>query len=476
MKIAVIGTGMAGYGAYLAMKNAGSGFDTTFFNAGKSIPKLELEYSILPGTSFPEKKEFGARFSSIPVANSQKTIRTSNTTGGLSDFWSCSSFPFPNYDLGSRSLQELKAAYKTLSYTLRMAGTKDDPLTAIFHNPFAYKYTIPTPAHFEQLNFLSKENLKSDFKFTVGDNRILLSSNETTKCTACGNCFKGCSEGFLMRPSTEIVGANVVNIRVHKIERIKTHWNIYNEDNELCGSYDNIFLGLGVYETICLLVRSNLIESSDISLYDSNAIFFPVYFQKHKSESPKGSFGFANKVIAVQDLRSEDIKGHLLITPFNHFFSYSLFGKLLGKILSGLLFNRVALATYYSNARLSNEYYIDNFGRVSIKTDNTSNSKRLLAKMISDVNSRKLGFKFLNVTKTFDSSSHYSSNLLVTKSSIYETSKLANNLFIIDGNLFPGPPPASPGSLNILAGAYVVVTNFVERVNAGSPFENQSSI
>ena len=464
MKIAIIGTGLAGYGAYLALKNFPNNLDITFFNHGKSISNHESKYSKLPNPTFPAKKEFGVSFSKVTIKKSTKSIRISNTTGGLSDFWSCSAFPFSDQDLRSRSLEELEGVYLELSEILQMAGCNNDPLDLIFKNPFIYKEKIFTAPHLQCLHSLSQQIPDSNFKFTVGDNRILLSSNQLSKCTLCGDCFQGCPEEYLMRPSKEIRNVEVANKSIHQIKKIEGEWVLYDEEKKAVGVYDYIFLGLGVYETIKLLLRSNIIDPNHITLYDSNAIFFPVYFKSNKSKSYTNTFGYANKVISVQDSISLEINGHVLITPFNHFFTYSLFGKTLGEGLKTLLLQRVALATFYSNEVLANHYKLNDEGGLSIKINNSSKTKNILIKLISEVNSRHGDFKFINLTKQFDSSSHYTSDLLIKKSTLYATSEIENNLFIIDGNLFPGPPPAYPGSLNILAGAYAVLRDFIKKV------------
>lgn len=462
MKIGIIGTGLSGYGAFLAIKNHKNHFDYTFFNFGDEIKNQVIEYKNLTLPKFPQKKEFNFSFSKVCIKNSSKSIRISNTRGGLSDFWSCSAFPFSNQEFSVRSIEYLASSYKELNKIINIAGRCNDPLDEIYQNHFTYGREISPARHLEALELLNMTNDQANLKFSVGNNRILIASTKDRNCTYCGNCFRGCPEDFLLRPEKEIKDIKINHTYIERIEKSGGYWHVFNKYNVLIDKYEVLFLGMGVYETIKLLIRSNLVNPKVLTLYDSNAIFFPIFFKKNFYDiSYEKNFGYANKVIAIQEKESLHMSGHILITPFNHFFTYTLFGKLLGFILKGIFYKRFALATFYSESNLANSYSINYNGQCAIKADKSEECKSFLIKIINEVNLRHLPFKFLKLTKNFDSSSHYSSNLLDDKKPLLEASQFKENLFVIDGNLFPGPPPASPGSLNILTGAYTVMKEFI---------------
>jgi ferredoxin len=469
MNIGIIGTGLSGYGAYLAIKHHKNNFNCTFLNYGDVINNIEIKYKKFVIPSFPKKTEFNFSFSSVSIEKTTKSIRISNTIGGLSDFWSCSAFPFSNQEIKIRSLECIEPFYKDLGKYLRISGNQDDHLNLIFKNHFLYRNVIHTANHLNVFNLLN--NCSDKFKFTVGNNRVLLSSINSNDCIYCGDCFKGCPKDLLLRPSKEIVDVKIKRAYIERIAKIEGYWYVYDKENILIDKYDALFLGLGVYETIKLLIRSNLVEPQSLTLYDSNAIFFPIFLKNDfQNNFYDKNFGYANKVISIQDNPSKSMIGHILISPFNHFFTYTLFGTIVGYLFKGIFFKRIALATFYSESSLANSYSIDHFGKCSVIKDNSKECKNLLHKIIDQVNLLHIPFKFLKIFKNFDSSSHYSSNLLDKNLPFLEACQFKENLFVIDGNLYSGPPSGAPGSLSILTGAYAVMKNFIMNSHDTSKF------
>jgi hypothetical protein len=462
MKVIVIGAGIAGYGAYLAFNqnNAKDNLDFKFYANGLKINRNKYEYNLFPLFKFPKKSEFGFYFDSKSVENSSKSIRTSKTLGGLSDFWSCSSFPFSRKSINEKNLDSLLSAYKNISALIRSSGNANCTLNKYFPS-FEYSEFIRS-SNF--LNIIANDNLdipNQDIKFVIGNNRVLLSNINFQKCTYCGDCFKGCQVNTLMRPANEIPDSLISNFMVYKIVRFGNGWNLLDSNGEILDYADSLFLALGVVETIKLLIRSDLLEPDKVEIYDSNAVFFPILLRNTGLNQYENSFGFANKVMFIESKSIERFNNFILISPFNHFFTFSIFGKLIGNLLKKYLIKYFALATFYSSPSEANIFKFNNACEVFLYQDNTQktiSTFKIVAKLI---NRHAKRFKFIPIAIPFDSSSHYSSNLLVNKNSLLQSSIFDKNLMIIDGNLFPGRPESSPHSLSILTGSFQVVNDFL---------------
>ena len=110
---------------------------------------------------------------------------------------------------------------------------------------------------------------------------------------------------------------------------------------------------------------------------------------------------------------------------------------------------------FFSSPLEANSYKMKN-GNWILDVDNTSLSAKTLKELIKHFNKISKLF-FINYLLKVDSSMHYSSNLLDSKKDFFKRVEFSSNLFIIDGNQFPGPPSACGNSFSIMTGAYAIV-------------------
>ena len=99
---------MSGYGALEALKDNEMLQHTTFYNYGEKVRKKNNSYSKYPSFKLPTKKEFGYKLKSINIRRSLYKLFYSDTTGGLSDFWSGSISTFSDEELKERGIFFLK--------------------------------------------------------------------------------------------------------------------------------------------------------------------------------------------------------------------------------------------------------------------------------------------------------------------------------------------------------------------------------
>lgn len=455
MRTIVLGTGIAGYGAYLACKDLGKLEEVIFYNYGNKIVNQAINSSLLPSIKFPAKKEFGINYQAKKIENSSFKIRYSDSQGGLSDFWSGSVSTFSDVELEKRKLNFLKEYYRIIADRIDIMGPKDG------QSQFCKEYRITE--NFQSIAPLScfdSIQYKDDqFSLYSENNKVLISS----PCVMCGQCFKGCEYNVVFRPMKRYEGVRINTLKIDRIYKQGNRWHLVNSSDGVVDVCDALFLACGTFQTIKLLNNSNLLDRERVEIYDSNAIIFLVKLKALSIRYLK-NYGYANKLISVEGKAEKRFNSQISIIPFNNFFTESIFGSVLGKLFNGFLLNNFALGMFFSSAEDSNAYKIDFENKVTVLSDRSTLAKNTLHEIASNLNSSKNDFKILKMFKSADSSIHYSSNLLESDKDFYQRAEYLEGLHIIDGNIFPGRPSANGNSLSIMAGSYAVVNNYFTNI------------
>jgi len=451
MKTIVLGTGIAGYGAYLACKDLGMLDEVIFYNYGTKISNKEIKVSFLPSIKFPVKKEFGENYQGEKIENSSFKIRYSDSQGGLSDFWSGSVSAFSNEELEERKLTFLKEYYKIIADKIDIMGPSNG------QSQFCEEYRISE--NFESIAplkcFDAAQYKEDKFSLFCENNKVLISSS----CVMCGNCFNGCEYNVVFRPTKHYEGAKILTSKIDHIYRQDNRWNLLDAMGNIVDVCDTLFLACGTFQTIKLLNNSNLLDRKKLEIYDSNAIIFLVKLKALAMRYVK-NYGYANKIITIKGKAEKRFNSQVSIIPFNSFFTESIFGSILGKLFNGILLNNFALGMFFSSAEDSNVYKIDSKNKVSVLSNRSNFAKNTLHEIADNLNASKNDFKILKIFKSADSSIHYASNLLESDGDFFHRAEYLKGLHIIDGNLFPGRPAANGNSLSIMAGSYAVVKNY----------------
>jgi hypothetical protein len=215
----------------------------------------------------------------------------------------------------------------------------------------------------------------------------------------------------------------------------------------------------GVLETLNILNKSNLLKKTSYIIYDSNAMFSPVIHWKNKNNDNR-LFGYSNIILATES-KNPEYNTHTSIMPFSPFLTRNFFGSYLSDIgLDDFFSNKLSLACFFSSGINANEYKYAN-GNLSALADRSQQAK-LIYKEILDHWSFAEGLLFIKFIVKSKTSSHYTSNLLSDSSDIMRTSNYEDGLYVIDGNILPGPPDAAPNSFSILASAYTITNNLLQ--------------
>lgn len=469
MKIAIIGTGLSAYGILEAINTFNFSqseikkIEFVFISGGNIVNKEEIRRSCsFPSFSFPKKFEFNHKLKKNNIKNTKKFYYwSSQTAGGLSDFWSCSVFPFRKKFLNSK-YPELYSSYEKLS-KLNTISSYDDDLKNIYDN-FSCHRILKNMSYSSSLNQLNFTN--DIFTSIHGSNRVILNKTNSLDCNYCGNCLSGCINNTLFRPynyfkENKEPSIKIISTHVKKIFKTSlAKWKIFTDNDEYI--FDYVFLSSGVINTLNILERSNLVNNKKIKIYDSNTFFSPVYISNTGVDNID-SFGYSSNIIATES-KILDFNTHTNLMPFSSFLTEYFFGKnIISKKLKRYLLNHFSLACHFSSSSLANSYNY-NKGQLEIEKDNYLDSKKIYKKIIDNWNKNSKYCNFLPLILKGGTSSHYSSNLLSSDLTIYKRAFYDDRLVIVDGNLFPGSPEPAPNSFSIMAGSFYIFNKFLSSV------------
>ena len=118
---------------------------------------------------------------------------------------------------------------------------------------------------------------------------------------------------------------------------------------------------------------------------------------------------------------------------------------------------------FFSSKKEANTYQIDSNLKLSIKQNKGKEAKKTLQIISKKINNFLTHEKIINFFMRADSSIHYSSNLIKRKNNFYESVHFKKNLFIIDGNIFPGKPSPNGNSFSIMAGSYAITQQLLDK-------------
>jgi ferredoxin len=302
MKIAVVGSGPAGWAA--TKKLLDLGHEVTVFTGDikQSDDKPDssksglndLNNKLLNGSDFPYRN-----FSYGP-GKVQKGVNVSSSFAfsGLSLVWGATMLPYAKEDISTWpiNLNELDAAYSYLSKIIPIAGMRDN--LARKYTPYLNENPLfPTK---RILNFLEISNSHNPRGFTFGTSRLAVTT-KTSKiegCNYCGHCLTGCPGNFIWA-SPEISNEHVkyfknervISIQESELDICVSTVNAHGATNAF-GGFDKIFIGCGPIETFRILATSGIVELSAL-LIDSRTFFLPLLLGRSYPKPEKSSIALS---------------------------------------------------------------------------------------------------------------------------------------------------------------------------------------
>ena len=280
-------------------------------------------------------------------------------------------------------------------------------------------------------------------------------------CTNCTDCFDGCGEDAIFRPSKYIdnlIKKKKISYINGRITKISKDSNIKVFVGNKIYRYDKIFICLGAINTARLIINSFGTSDKPIEIYDIPAQIFPTFMFPVKKVK-NNYYGFSN-------LRLEFFKNK------DHFFS------LIGQIPKSF-FQKICKIKFISNFiyRLSQYFisYILVYGSykdyIAYTLDNSLNfqiKKKPLSLnyIIEELKKTLLEKKFFIInffSSKIQSSAHYSSNIFNAYNKENTFGMFMRNIYVCDSSVLNAPSSSSPHTFFLMANAYRIGEKALEK-------------
>lgn len=341
MKVAVIGGGPAAFGALARLverKKAGEPLEIEVFSYGDENQEADIaaayheRYSpsdinaILKagkalgfGGALPPRSFNGQALQSHVGENGLKTeIKTSDTFGGIGNYWSGSAFPThalsdPIGDL----LEDLQDHYRFIAEQIPISGPGEDPLRAYFDDSHINN---PPLSVSDGLAKLKCEPEAQGPGLAIGINRFALNTQPDHKngCIQCGDCMYGCPRDALFRAAKSIdqfaqTGAcRLTHEEVLKITSSDHGTELTTQSGT--HSFDKVFVCAGALGSVDLMAQSFGAPSKPLYVYDNLLWYFPAISVWPRATRLRDQvFAFAELAGGIYD-PTDKTYNHLLIS------------------------------------------------------------------------------------------------------------------------------------------------------------------
>ncbi len=478
MKIAIIGSGIAAFGAVskiidLGIKGEISIFDNhqiTEFNDSERENLYHLEDKNKTIKQIRKKN-----FSLIPPKSSygllpnkiSNLLYDSNLFGGLSTFWGGTLGVFSPHDLRNWPIEfsDLKPYYSFISKKIFITRPSENIFGDISNIDFQEK--IKTPFIVDRLHSIINSSSSQDgFIFKSGYPMLAASFTdlEHYNCEYPGKCTHNCKNHSTFKTykyfNKIIKENNNIKYFNNAVEKIDTkHPLVYfqNGEKEL---FDKIYLCSGAINTSKILINSFNIKDG-LKITDNGLIQFPI-FSSNEFNTIKGFDNFSLTNLVIKSCSENGLSNNQwqVMQVYEYLFEY-LFPTYLSSVKNKLyraLKDRVLILRGYTDHEESNIYNInkDKNSNFILECHKNSEKNKLnssassLRKILSNNNFRSI--PLLNVkSKT---SGHYGSSIPYKEGffGVPINGELLKNVFICDSSVFNSMPSTSP-TFTIMANA-----------------------
>lgn len=491
-KVAVIGTGAAGFGVLTALLEKKINYEINLFDVGEKLIKAPLlnNHSDESAQSFydkiykkirslypfkfpPPKTHFGKQ---IPrqIVNKCLSIFKSDSFGGLTNYWGATMLPFSDKELKNWpvSKEELYPYYEKIAEIAGLSARPDE-LDQYFNWNFATRPSIKPIYMLDRLDkVINRHYDHAHYQFVSGLNRCAVETRDNfpNACVYCGECLAGCFrdsiystrmtiEKYLKDPHIKYINGKVVKIiKKNNLSGIQT------EDGHIRHGYSKVFLCAGCPHTTEIVMRS-LNFKGNLSMADNAVYVFPIFYlgrQKSKSKD-KSYMSLCNLIVGCIPKNAHESMAQLQIYPnFDYLWRYNtpsfvwpIFRSLLNYSRS-----RIFLARLYDHSDYSQSYSLklinDELIMEQEKKARGARIKKILAAVRKTINHE--GFYIPPVLLIRQRvNSHYTSTIPYNgnKIKISSLGEVMKDVYICDSSVFPDSPAVNP-SFTIMANAYRV--------------------
>jgi len=487
MNVAVIGTGAAAAAVVHGLDRLASGARVTLFGMDRSKPTLRASdhprdwthrylvdlYGANEENAFPPLKTwFGSRMSRTAVSG-KKRIFTSDTFGGLSNFWSGSMLPFTADDLSGWPLTvgDLNPHYLEIAELVGISGRRDG-LNDYFSEEYANRPPIRIPPVLERLEeILNGSGQDGEHRFYAGLNRVALETREDhpRACVYCGECMTGCFKESVYSSSQSLNQFHepqaLKRFVPQKVVRVdpETRAVVVQGDGrtETHEGFDKVFLAAGCLGSSEIVMRSGNVQTGPV-MTDNAVCVFPILYTG-KIPPREAYLALCNLIIACVPTSGAS-GGHYAQAQINHTGDYlwksvapSWSWRVAGPAAKALVRHLFWVRLYLDGSQ-SNRYSLHlNDDRLECELERPADPAQGSA-LMKDLRKilRKSGFHIPPVSPWLQrTSSHYAGTFPYGE--VNRVGEIFPGVHLCDSAAFPTCPATSP-TFTIMANAHRTVS------------------
>ena len=481
MKIAIIGSGAAAFGAlgYLTDEKCPAAsidiispqFAARSDNKVESNSSIRKIYKACRRTVVPEKINVRAG-----VADSEEPYRQKHTNLLL---WGCSALPYPadDYETLTRfDRADFASALGKISEMMAISGDRDDKLSAFLG---AYHLSeMPIESHWRLKGLTAQLNRsETDHKCVAGTPHMALTHNVGASANVCDCFINNCSQHTLFMMHQFQHGCSAWEQKVRRIDGYVTEIDrdgslIINEGknkkNVLRNTYDKIFVCAGAFGTADLLLKSKFADQAVVHETISYVVPF-LSFRGSKMQKKEHYFSLTNLIAFIENRKvAQPERSFIQFYPTSRYLLRRWFplriwwvADLITKLISRYLF----IAVIYLDDHLCAQVAAIENLKVASTTASVETPKRTKSAVRTVVRVLKqlLGFRFFPLAIRRAATSHHFGKLKVDGKLLADGDDFfsSKNIYFCGSSVFRHLPASSP-TLSICAHGYLVAKAALE--------------
>jgi len=494
LRVAVIGTGAAGYAAVHALRRHSGTVRVDVFDPGgppeatparkdfrswtaSDFATVHRRIRSAAGRGFPPPRAHSGRPVPRYDAPGAGTLWRSAEPGGLTRYWSAAMFPYTEADLSSLGLSRaaLDPYYRDLAAAVGVAG-RQDPLDEIFGADHVTRPPLAPTALADQLiDAVNRDGASENGRLRAGCNRSAIETRagHPRACVRCGGCLYGCFRGAIFDAGEALArqgappGGSYLAARVRALRESRDGTISLDTASGSFSGYDRVLCGAGCNGSAEILLRSLGEPGERGSFSDNDLYLLPVlYYGRGLREDLDRYAAVANAVVAHT---AEDGRySHTLLVPVPDYLWRYYVPERIWPIVRPLargMRARMLLAKIYVHSDISRRVHVRPAGIEGIELGAASEgSSREVARRAATALGeamRGAGFVFPPVPLIqAATSSHYAGSLAHAVEAPAGDGRITDKVRVIDSAAFP-VSPAQPLTFTIMANAARIAERIV---------------
>lgn len=486
LRVAVIGTGAAGYAAVHALRRFPRRVRVDVFDPG-GPPELTAarkdfrdwaasDFATVhrlvrsgAGRAFPPPRAHFGRPVPRHEGSRAGTVWRSQEPGGLTRYWSAAMFPYTDADLVPLGVSRatLDPYYRDLAAVVGIAG-RQDPLDEIFGAGYVTRPAVePTALADRLIDAVNRSGERGEGQLRAGCNRSAIETRagHPRACVRCGGCLYGCFRGAIfhageaMARDGEPPQGRYIPARVRALRNSADGTVTVDTASGRFTGYDRVLCGAGCVGSAEILLRSFGEPGERGRLTDNDLYLLPVvHHGRRPADDPDRYAAVANAVVG--HTAADGRYTHILLAPVPDYLLRCYVPERLWPMMRPLarsLRSRMLLAKIYVHSDVSRTVQARPAGTegVDLEAADDGGSKDA-ARRAAGALTRSLrgtGFSVPPVPMVRSAtSSHYAGSLAPAMAEPAADGYVTDKVRVIDSAAFP-VSPAQPLTFTIMANA-----------------------